>query len=291
MLAYALVSVVVMLFILDWFYTFYYKHPINARDKVSWLISGNFKKEEKLDYVLFGSSRCIYHLDPVKIEDKTGLKGINLGYSAASPFEIKLMVLEFIENYQTDKIYIQIGDRYNQVQPDTLAMVSWLPYINDDFVNKEFNKWSKDPLLNYYSYVPFYRYLKNESKLGIRNLALSFIKKSEFENRRGFKGIISKGISESKESYYKLEDVKNPHLEEIIIECRQKGIELYFFTAPFYRFKEVGGNRVLRDLLPNYHDYSDLYDDPSLFNDKNHLNSIGAAKFTNQFINDYMIVN
>ena len=282
---YIFLSIVMLAYGLDWFYTYSYHHPIHARNKPSYAKKFD---DVKFDYALFGSSRCIYHLNPMQINKKTGLTGVNLGYSASSPFEIKLMVQEFLKNQSPKKIFIQIGDRYNQIQPDTLASVAWMPFLSDEYVSKEFYKWSEDPDFLYYDQVPFYRYVNYESKLGIRNVALSFFKNSNFEPQLGFSAITNgKKVHEKPKTFYTLEDEKNPHLEEIINFCESKQVEVYFFTAPFYRFSEENQNQVLIKYLTNYSDFSTLYDDPALFSDRDHLNYKGAEKFTELFINEY----
>jgi hypothetical protein len=275
----ALVLLYVLLVFLDFLYTSIYEHPVHARDKVSWL---NNLKPDQFDYAIFGSSRAFFNLNPQQIKIETGLNGINLAYPASDNFEIKLMINQFLKHQKTKKIFIQVDDRYNSEQFNATAIVPWLPYIRENSIYREIH--TVDPTAFYDKYVPFYRYMMNDSKLGFREIIMCFTKPNKFGKTNGFTPLYGE-MKNDKFFTFELEDTSNKHLEAIIEICKKEEIELYFFTAPYY--KTQFNAEVLSKHLPNYQDFSGSIGDKDCFRDVNHLNKKGAEKFTSLFSNIY----
>lgn len=274
-----IVGLVILAYGLDWFYTYSYKNPVYPRNKPSWL---NNLEGNKYDYALFGSSRCLNTVNPVQIDNETRLSGVNMAYNGSNPFEIKLMVQQFTEKFHPQKIFVQVDDRFDRERNDPTSSIFWIPFIDQDYIYEELNK--RDSLTWYYRYVPFYRYLLYESKIGVRDVSLSYIKKNRFEELKGFVPV--NGSFEDYEHKSKeFEDKQNVHLKEIIQLCEQKEIELYFFTSPYYKFDIATG--IIDKHLPNYKDFSDIFSEKSMFHDQSHLNAKGAKKFTEIFIKEY----
>ncbi|SDS84558.1 hypothetical protein [Winogradskyella sediminis] len=274
---------VIMLIVLDLVYTSIYTNSGNSRSKVAWLFG--LSDEESVDYAVFGSSRVHFNLDPMLIKERTGFNGFNLAFPNSKGFEIKLMVKLFLEKYNVDKIFIQVDDQYEVVNNDPTAIVPFLPYINNVDVYEAFS----GTVDGYYllRYIPFYRYLKYDSKLGFRELMMSlYTKDKSADNSLGYGGSSNKVMKERNITYkFKLDDIPNRHLEEVIKLCKEKNVKLYFYTAPIY--KADGNLNVLNKYLPNYHDFSDNFEEAKLFRDPYHLNSAGTTLFTKQFTDYY----
>jgi len=274
--------IIIFLFLLDLVYTKIYNHPTHARSKVSWL--KNIKKNQEFDFAIFGSSRGFYHLNPKQIETETGLYGINLAYPGSNNFEIKLMVKEFLNLQQVKKIFIQVDNQYNKEYIDNIAVIPWMPYIKEESIYKEIK--AVDNKAFYKKNIPFYRYMIYDSKLGFRELIMNLIKPNKFEQNNGFANIYGDmQQSINKSLIFELEDKKNKQLEEIVAICKKEDIELYFFTAPYY--KTSLNTNVLKKNLPNYADFSKSINQVEFFRDFSHLNSLGAKKFTEIFSSAY----
>ena len=282
-LLFIFLGIVLLAYILDVFYTYTYNHPIYARNKPSWLKKIN--NDIDFDYILLGSSRCIEHLNPVQIDKQTGERGINLGYAASGPLEIKLMLHEYLKNHpHPKKVFVQLDDKFNQEYADTLAVSSWIPFLKDDYIFEEITKNSS--FSSYHRYIPFYRYCLFESKLGIRNIAMSYVKQNNFERLKGFVPIDRLAKSNYEMISYELKNKPNQHIEEIEKWCKEKNIEVYFFTAPY--FKRTLNTDVIRNHVNSYSDFSQLFKDQRMyFGDPNHLNKEGAKVFTDYFIKEY----
>jgi hypothetical protein len=277
----ALTVFFIILVLLDLVYTHIYKHPVHERSKVSWLM--NKKPNQQFDYAIFGSSRVFFHLNPEQIKSETGLNGINLGYPGSNNFEIKLMVKEFLKQQKTEKIFIQVDEQYNKEHFDPIAIIPWMPFIKNETIFNEIK--TVDSAAVYKKYVPFYRYMLYDSKLGFREIMMSFINANQFESTNGFAS--PNGVMRGKIELQvkKLYNKNNKHLEAIINICKKEDIDLYFFTAPYY--KTDINTDVLAEQLTNYYDFSDIFKDMDYFGDSSHLSKKGAEEFTHLFVRTY----
>jgi len=280
LLIYIALSILILMFGLEKIFTYSYENPVNPRNKASWL--KKMDANEKFDYALFGSSRCLNTVNPVFIDQQTGLSGINMAYNGSNPFEIKLMVHEFLKKYHPKKIYVQVDDRFDRERNDPTSSIFWLPFINEDYIHKQFK--NKDSLVWGYKNIPFYRYMLYESKIGFRDVFLSYFKKNQFNKFKGF--IPTSGTSEkTKFHYYKLSNQSNIHIKEIETLCKEKEVEVYFFTAPYY--KRNLDSDIIEKHVNHYTDFSQAILKREYFANPSHLNGKGAEKFTNIFIKEY----
>ena len=277
-------KIILTTIVLSYFFDFLYTnahHNKAPRSKISWIKSTYFP--DSLDYVLLGSSRCVHHLQPKIIKEKTGKTGVNLGYAACGPVEIKLMLEEIIKKTKTKQAYIQIGTKYNLEKPDNLAVVSWIPFIKDKHVYDELIKY--DSKYFHYKYIPFYRYQKFDPKIGLRNISLSYLgKEGNFINTSGYIPIRNT-LKDDSTFNYSMVKKENPIINEIIKECQKNNIELYFFTSPYHNSKVDFS--FLNDYLPNYTDFSNTIANQEMFSDLTHLNHKGSTSFTNIFTEKY----
>ena len=271
----------IILVVLDTIYTEIYSHPIYKRNKVSWL--KNIENDQQFDYALFGSSRCNFHLNPTQIYSETGLKGINLAYPAATNFEIKLMVKEFLKTQHAKNIFIQVDKVYNKEDIDELAIAPFIPFIGDDSIYEDISAY--DELAFVKKYIPFYRYMYYDSKLGFRELIMTFTKDNDIERNMGFSALGGQMKKKEKRFIDELRNTKNNEMEEIIEICKKNEIECYFFTSPYYN--SVFNTDVLKRNLPNYSDFSKSINDVTMFRDYQHLNAKGATEFTEIFLSNF----
>ncbi|MBQ0786900.1 MAG: hypothetical protein KBT69_05335 [Oceanihabitans sp.] len=272
---------VFLLIVLDFIYTKIYSSAMYNRSKVSWV--KNISNETPLDYAVFGSSRAAFHINPKQILQTTNQFGVNLAYPAATNLEIKLMLQHFLEEHQVKRIFIQVDKVYNKETIDPIAITPWMPYLRKDYVYAEIAK--QDSLAFFKKYLPFYRYMLYDSKLGFRELAMAFMKDNKMEENLGFSGINGTMKKEATFRIKALENKKNRHLLEILEICKKNEINCYFFTAPYYQTDF--NTEVLKENLPNYIDFSKSINNISMFNDYQHLNIQGAKAFTDLFIGTY----
>ena len=277
-----LASLVLFACILELAFTYYYKHPKNYLDKFTWVES--MSKEAKYDYLVLGSSRAFDHVDPTVINDSLNIKGLNLGYYAYGPFENKIIVKQAIEKQLSKTVLIQVDYTFNDTLPTKIARESLLPYIHNSIVSKEFKRFDSEYFNNFY--IPFYRYIKNDSYIGFRNIFTSFFGKNRICDKTEGYHALKKVIKKDKPWSYNLSDQANVHFNEIIKMCKKNNVELYFFTAPLYRC--TSNNEIISHHLPNYIDFSNKYEDKEYFNDNKHLNHKGAQVFSLELARNFL---
>lgn len=267
---------VALLYILDFMYSNVYENGA-FRNKVMWMHNIN---NESLDYVVFGSSRANNYVIPNIIFEKTGKKGLNLGIQASGPLEIELAIREYLKHNTAKRFFIQVDHWYNKEKPDKTGQLSWLPYIVDDSVYKVFKPYGKKYW--FYKHIPFYRYQIFDSRIGYRNVILSRLNKGlDFYASRGFTEVNGK-LKVDKPYKFSLEDKPNLHFININEICKEKNIEVVYFTSPIYRSE--GSFDILEKHLPNYNDLSNELQDINLYSNPDHVNKDGALCFTDLFV-------
>jgi hypothetical protein len=125
----------------------------------------------------------------------------------------------------------------------------------------------------------------HDSKLGFREIVLSFFKPNMFEDTNGFAPMSGHMKQKSKRLSLHIKDKKNEHLDTIIKICEKEKVDLYFFTAPYYNTQL--NTKVLEKQLPNYQDFYSSIKNINNFSDHLHLNEKGAKEFTTLFSDTY----
>jgi len=234
-----------------------------------------------VDYILLGSSRMNYHIDPIQIEAATGKKGLNLGVNAFSSFESYLMLKEFLRNNDTKRVFVQVDNLVSDDDPDREGEKTWIPYLDEDYVYKEFKRYGIEYSL--YRRIPFYRFQKFESRIGYRDVLASALGSGhQYEPTFGYTptiGVLNGAVNFKKSTPTKL---PNHSMKSMISLCEKRNVELIFFTAPI--FKYGGTLNQFEETLPNYYDLHSTVEDKKDFSNQTHLNYKGAEKFTDFFL-------
>lgn len=265
--------------LLDFIYTSIYERS-NPRNKFQYVLN---LKPKKINYIFLGSSRVANGIVTDEIIKSTEKKTINLGMEGAhlndNLLQLKLLLNKGIV---ADKIFVQVDYQYENLEKSSIAKVDAIPFIHDPIIKEHLEKEIEDFSQMYY--VPFYRYMVSDYKVGFRELFFSIInKKPKIDFNDGFS---------PKEETHELKKIslpksiasRNEVLEEMQAMCDQKEIELVLFCAPFCSLTENFDYIVkLKAKLPEIQDYSRVVDD-NLFFDCGHLNKSGATVFTKLLI-------
>jgi len=263
------------MYLLDLGYTSVYRTSY-PRTKTQYLKT---LKDKKIDYIFIGSSRVLSGIVPSVIEERTHKKALNLGFQAARMHDI-YTILQLIHYYniKTEKIFIQVDYAYNFNSVSPIYQTEVLPFIHDNDIFKEHIKFNPANYYRYY-YVPFYRYSKNDLKLGFREVFLNTIdKKTNALNNDGYSPL--EGTS-AKHNYSLPEKINNSN----VYFCKKNKIPFAFYCAPFCRHvKNLDFTEKLKRKIPGLYDFSKAINDERMFNDPLHMNDNGAKSFTNIFI-------
>ncbi len=276
------VIILVGMIVLDFLYTKVYTNAI-PRNKTQYLLQLN---HTKIDYVFMGSSRTENHIVTDLVESETGKKAINLGVQGGKLDDVYLMLkLLLANNMPPERVFVQVDYLFNYDTPSTIVGTESLPYIRNNKIIKTHRSNNSDFTQNFY--VPFYRYAKNDFKLGFREFFNSARgKKSKTDLSNGFvplHGNFSKGTYSMPNKILK----RNKSLDSISTFCKRNNIEVSYFTSPFCEeTKNQEYIKKLKQKLPNLIDFSQTIKNNKYFQNCGHLNEKGALLFTQMLI-DY----
>lgn len=279
-LAGVLTIVILSLFVLDYLYTTAYMRG-NPRNKFQFILK---MKPQTIDYVFLGSSRVANHIATKEIEKVTGRKAVNLGMEGAhlddNLLQLKLLLYNKV---QIEKVFLQVDYQFDDKDRSPIALSDAMPFIKHPIIKKHLED-TNTPDFKASYYLPFYRYMNAEPKIGFREFLFSLVNKPPKINPS--EGFTPKQGNNPFQDYELPKEIakENEAINQIKKICEANKIKLVLFCAPFC---SVAKNRdyikKLKQKLPELRDYSDGYDD-SLFYDCAHLNEKGALLFTNQLI-------
>lgn len=143
----------------------------------------------------------------------------------------------------------------------------------------------KDSLFSQYPKyrVPFFKYLLNTPKLGLRNIFLGIIKDARWDESKGF--VPTEGYIGNEEVGIDSSIVISrlaPEYIEIEKICIENNVKIIFFTSPIFNSSQ---EFLFSFSSAQYLDFSDSLQNPTYYKDQTHLNSNGAEKFTKVIYN------
>jgi hypothetical protein len=266
--------------LLDVLYTSLYTGVVNTT-KFDFIKN---QHDKHFNYVFMGSSRVVNHINPRIIDSMTKMKSINFGVMDAKPKDIfTLLQLMDLYSIQSDTLFIQTDYYYNSRDKSKFLYADLLPYIRDHRIITSYFRDEKDFWSLYY--FPFYRYSKNSSKLGVRELVVSLKRKNIFEQNKGYIGLKGSDGKWQRELPKKFEknSFYNDSIKNYLNSTNSKAI---FFTAPFRPdTKNLFFVSQLKKEYQMFWDFSTLISDDKLFKNGYHLNDEGAQQFSQQFSN------
>ena len=273
-----IVVILIVMLVLDVVYTKVYETSY-PRTKFQYLRS---LKNQKVDCIFIGSSRVENGIVPSVITKKTGKTAVNLGFQAAKLGDIYTL-LQLIKEYniQYETILIQVDYIYNIPKGhSTIFEFEMMPFVRDNAITKAYSDtYSAHPVANYY--FPFYRYCRNDLKLGFREIFANFVgKKTNIIPNKGY----GAKYGTSNELKGALPDVildKNKMVDSIQSFVKQNKMKVLFYCAPFCKENQNQNfTTKLQAKIPELHDFSRVLKDDKLFLNCNHLNDTGARRFT-----------
>jgi len=266
---------VLMMFILDIIYTQIYSRS-NPRNTFQYILK---TKDIKYDIVFLGSSRVASHLDIKLFESLSNKNAMNFGVNGISLNDNLLQLKLLIDNnISISEIFLQIDAEFNYEDASIVMTTEAMPFLKNKIVKFHFKKYNED--FNYLYYLPFYRYLIYDPKIGFREAFFSFFNKNpKIDPKIGFVPKYGSDLSIPRVLPLTVSE-RNIILEEIIRICKKNDIELTLYLSPFC--SKVENKEYLESLknkIPSLLDLSEGYDD-ELFYNCGHLNLQGAQLFT-----------
>ena len=255
--------------------------------------------------VITGSSRALAHYDPRTIETITGRTAFNLGRNGSQTDMQVAFLKAYLEHNRKPELVIQNLDAFTfATTREVYDPVEYTPYLYDPELYAALRK--INPNIWKSRYLPLYGYVVEDMKftwiLGLRGFLgwsppedyfLGFNPRSRkwSDDFQHFKESNPEGVR------FEVEPAGIQAVEDLIRVCRQNRIQLIFVYSPEYeKMQLLAKNRV--EVFNHFHDLANRYDVPlwdysdwkyagnqDFFQNSQHLNSSGAALFSNDLAN------
>lgn len=270
--------------VLDFGYTKVFLQSTN-RGKIEKVFNS---KDEKYDVVILGSSRANNHFVSQMFEDK-GLKTFNYGMSGGHLFEASLLLKLMLErNYQIKNVVLEADlNLSNDHQAEGIA-AKFLPFLHESETIKTHFENETDFMELYY--IPFYRYVKYDAKIGVREVFFTAIgKKTSLMENKGYYPLGKKPNANMKNNLDNLKPLpKNQYYEEIKQLCKQNGIKFIPIMTPMCEnTKGMNYFDKVKKLYPEIHNYENVVLEDQYFSSCGHMNDAGARLFTARILKDF----
>ena len=261
---------------LDIMYTLVY-HRSNSRNKIDYLYNS---KNQNYDVVFLGSSRVNNHFVP-KIFNDQGLKTYNFGLTRSRLEESALMLKLMVErNYKIKNLILQVDLNINTNDHSEAIRSLFMPYLHSSATIR--NHYKHIPEYNQLLYIPFYRYMHYDARIGFREFYQSAIRKKTNQlDNDGFYPLLKNQRPMVPADLSKYTPKRNVAYEEIKLICQKHNIKLIAMATPMCMstinreyFKQ------LQSVYPEILNFEDAVTYDKYFSTCGHLNKEGAEEFT-----------
>ena len=262
--------------VLDALYTTAYINS-SERSKIDYLYN---TKDKNYDVVFLGSSRINNHLVP-KIFNDNGYKTFNFGITRSRLEESALMLKMMVErNYKIKNLILQVDININTDDHSEAIRSLFMPYLH----------WSKTirdhyrtiPEYNQLLYIPFYRYMHYDARIGFREMYYSLIhKRTNALENKGFNPLVSNQHPLIPADLSKYAPKRNKSYEEIKKICLANHINLIAITTPMC-METINRDYFnhLNEIYPEIRRFENAVTDDKYFSTCGHMNKDGATEFT-----------
>jgi len=279
----ALALLLLVMVLLDVLYTAIYLQS-HSRTKIDYLYNS---KDKNFDVVFLGSSRVNNHLVP-KIFNNNGYKTFNFGMTRSRLEESALMLQLMVErNYKIKNLILQVDLNINTNDHSEAIRSLFMPYLHQSETIRNYYK--NIPEYNQLLYIPFYRYMHYDTKIGFREMYFSLIHKrtNNLENY-GFHPLTKDErpmVAADLSKYY---PKKNIGYEQIKTICKKNNINLIAITTPMCMstINREYFNHI-RSIYPEIHNFENAVTDDNYFATCGHMNEKGAIAFTKVIFNAF----
>ncbi|MFD2939594.1 hypothetical protein [Flavobacterium notoginsengisoli] len=276
--------VILISVLLDGIYTYVFMHS-RDRGKVENVVNsyGN-----KYDVVILGSSRANNHFVAPMFEEK-GLKTFNYGMSGGHLFEASLLLKLMIERkYEIKNVILEADLNLSSDHDAEGVSAKFLPYIHNSEIIKE--RFLDKGNFNELYYIPFYRYIKYDARIGFRETFFTLIhKKSRNLDEMGYYPLVGIENGNMKNNIVNLNPLPhNKYYEEIKSICKKNKINFIAVMTPMCE-NVVGMDYFdkVKKAYPEIHNYENVVVENKYFASCGHMNDTGARLFTARIIKDF----
>ena len=271
--------------LLDFLYTAVYMQS-DTRTKIDYLYNS---KDKVYDVVFLGSSRVNNHFVPKIFNDK-GYKSFNFGLTRSRLEESSLMLKMMVErNYKIKNLILQVDLNINTNDHSEAIRSLFMPYLHSSKTIRDFYK--DLPEFDKLLYIPFYRYLHYDARVGFREMFETAIhKKTNALDNDGFYPLTKNQIPLTPADLSKYYPKKNKSYDDIKKICKENNINLIAITTPICKntINRAYFNQI-KLIYPEIRNFENAVTDDKYFATCGHMNQKGAIEFTKVIFNAYFI--
>ncbi|HEY1193464.1 hypothetical protein [Flavobacterium sp.] len=275
---------VLIAFLLDGIYTYVFMQS-HERGKIESVFNSN---SQKYDVVILGSSRANNHFVTQMFEDK-GLKTFNYGMSGGHLFEASLMLKLMLErNYQIKNIILEADLNLSNDKESDGVSAKFLPYIHNSETIKE--HFVSQENFNELYYIPFYRYVKYDGKIGFREVyKIALNEKTNALDNLGYYPLQKHKNGNMKNNIVNLNPLPhNKYYEEIKSLCKKHNINFIAIMTPMCEnVKGMNYFDKVKKAYPEIHNYENVVVEDKYFASCGHMSDAGAKIFTARILEDF----
>lgn len=283
LLVFIVVAVLLLAVVLDWGYTTIF-HQSSNRGKIEYVYHAS---PQQYDVVFLGSSRANNHFVAPLFEEK-GIKTFNYGMSASHLFEASLLLKLMVERkFVIKKLILETDMNLANETRDAGISAQFLPYLHDSEIIKDHFSVEQDFWKLYY--IPFYRYLAFDAKIGFREMNRSWRQvPTNYLDNLGYHPLGGKKKGNMKNDIRKMQPLDNRYYKEIKAICKANNIELIALMTPMCsNVKGMDYFDRVKSKYPEIHNYENAVEGDQYFSSCGHLNDEGARKFTAIILKDF----
>ena len=272
--------------LLDVIYTVIISHSAE-RNKIENVIHTTNKK---YDVVIMGTSRANNHF-VTELFEKEGLRAFNYGISGAHLFETSLLLKLMVANkYEIKNLVLEADLSICNEKRDEGTTARFMPYIHCNEIIKKHYENEADFYQIYY--LPFYRYIKFDNKIGFREVYDVTAKKTTNTlHNKGYYPLITHKKGNMKNDISSLKVIRNKYYEEIKQICKDNNIKLTVVMTPMCaNTKGLNYFNKVQQLYPEIHNFENVVTDDKYFASCGHLNDEGARIYTKRIIKEFFEV-
>lgn len=237
-------------------------------------------KNKKYDVIFMGTSRANNHF-VTKVFEDAGYKAFNYGMSGSHMFETALTLKLMMANkYQIKNLIMEADLSMCNEKRDEGTTARYMPYIHGNEIIK--NHYKNEPDFYQIYYIPFYRYIKFDNKIGFRELYdVISNKPTNTLFNKGYYPLLSNRKGKMKNDISPLKLIRNKYYEEIKQICKEHNIKLTVVMTPMCEnTKGMDYFDKVKKRYPEIYNFENVVADDKYFSSCGHLNDEGAHKFT-----------
>jgi len=275
-LAKGLAIIILTMVLLDVLYTAIYMQS-DSRSKIDYLYNS---KNKSYDVVFLGSSRVNNHFVP-KVFNDQGYSAFNFGITRSRLEESALMLQMMVErHYKIKTLILQVDLNINSNDHSEAIRSLFMPYLHSSKTIRDF--YSTIPEYNQLLFIPFYRYMHYDARIGFREMYYSAIhKKTNALDNDGFYPLLTDQrpmVAADLSKYY---PKRNKGYEEIKAICKKNHINLIAMTTPMC-METINRDYFnhLHEIYPEIRRFENAVTDDKYFSTCGHMNKDGATEFT-----------